>query len=105
LAGLARDLEALEAALDRASPHFHFHAITPSTIPARTSVSSTISITGLSPMSTSDLSEVFMPMAAIAVTRHMRESVDPASIAGAGIQPRLCTTTSAANATANQGST
>ena len=50
-------------------------------------------------------SDVFMPMAAIAITRHARETAPPQSTTVAGIQPMLFTATKSAKTTANQGST
>src|SRR6185369_4352162 len=110
LALAPRHVELLVAAVCRAAPdgdaqRLHFHASTPTTSAARKSVSTTTSITGFNPMCTSDLREVFMPMAAMAVTRNQRETTEPASATGCGIHPMLATPTRTANATANHGST
>ena len=56
------------------------------------------------PRVASSLNCVFMPMPAIAATRHQREMSLPASGSGVGIQPVLLMATSTAKATANQGS-
>src|SRR5207253_2484886 len=96
LALLPRNFEFLEPTVLVASPDghtqcgrpradggpvfLHVHATTTATTTASSSVSATTSMTGFAPMCTSDFSDVFMPMAAIAVTRHQREKVEPASI-------------------------
>src|SRR5271170_6769793 len=67
------------------------------------SVSPTMRATGRQPTSTSDLNDVFMPSAAIAVTRHQRETSDAASVAVFGNKPKLFSATSAAKPRRNVG--
>src|SRR4030095_12303312 len=71
---------------------------------ARKTVSPSISTTGLSPTLARSRSWVFMPMPAIAATRHQREKSLPAVVTTSGSQPVLLTATSTAKPTANHGS-
>ena len=67
------------------------------------SVSATMSPTGRQPTANSALKEVFMPSAAIAATRHQRETSFARSIATFGNNPMELTTTRTAKPTKNIG--
>src|SRR5438270_179785 len=71
----------------------NFQTTITSTRTARNTVSATISAIARPPTSAMALSDVFIPSAAIAVTRHQRETLLTAASAGAGITPRLLITT------------
>lgn len=67
-------------------------------------VSASTSSIARGPTATRPRSEVFIPMPAMAIARNHFDTPPPASIARAGIQPKLARIMSAAKAAANQGS-
>src|SRR6185436_423762 len=108
LARLARHVEALEGAVGAAPPDRNLqipsHSSPPMISVARNSVSDTSRITGCQPSAASSAKEVITPSAAIAATRHQRESEASASPACGGTQPALFAAASSTNTTRNQGS-
>src|SRR5580658_4664270 len=66
-------------------------------------VSASISPTGRQPAAKRSLNDVFMPSAAIAVTRHQRETSFARSISKCGIRPKLLARTSRAKAIRKPG--
>ncbi|MCY1373294.1 hypothetical protein D9M69_605590 [compost metagenome] len=75
-----------------------------STSAPRNTVSPTINRMGLIPTDASSLSCVFMPSALMAITRHQRDRLFPASCTACGMKPVLLAAARTTKPTANHGS-